>query len=209
MRFVRSFLYRLAQQSHFWFKQYVRLYRPRCDEYNTLLQRLHGVHSIGEGTHINYGANIIDPAFVRIGSHCVLSDCTIFGHDGSAEVLARIYNLPLDAVGRVDIRDNVFIGWNAIVMPGVTVGPNAIVAAGAVVTADVEPGTVVGGVPARKIGSMDELVRKMQERTAQLPWAEYIIKRGAHTGASPYDQQIFDARMRHFWADEDTSRGST
>lgn len=185
-----------------WFKLYLRLYRPRGSEYNRLLEQVLGVHSIGEGTHINYGANIVDPAFVRIGSHCVLSDCTIFGHDGSAEVLASIYQLPLDAVGKVEIRDHVFIGWNAIVMPGVTVGPNAIVAAGAVVTADVEPGTVVGGVPARKIGTMDDLARKMHERTLQLPWAEYILKRGPSTGPSPYDREIFEARMRHFWASD-------
>jgi galactoside O-acetyltransferase len=49
------------------------------------------------------------------------------------------------------IGDDVWIGMGAIILPGVTVGKGAIVAAGAVVTADVAPGQVVGGVPARLV----------------------------------------------------------
>lgn len=206
LRLLRPLLLRLTSRGAKWFRIYVRLYRPRGDEYSELLQRTYRIHSIGKNTHINYGAVIADPTFVRIGSNVVLSDCTIFGHDGSAQVLAAAYGIPLDAVGKVDIKDNVFVGWQAIIMPGVTVGPNAVVAAGAVVTKDVAPGTVVAGVPARPIGTMDELVGKMKERTARLPWADLIMKRGPTTGASPYDQQIFDARMRHFWGNEDETR---
>ena len=60
----------------------------------------------------------------------------------------------------IEIFDNVFIGANCVFCPGVKVGPNVIVAAGAVVTKDVPPGTVVGGVPAKVIGSFDELVER-------------------------------------------------
>lgn len=58
------------------------------------------------------------------------------------------------------VYDNVFLGGNAILCPGVKVGPNAIVAAGAVVTKDVPPDTIVGGVPARVIGEFDAIVEK-------------------------------------------------
>jgi acetyltransferase-like isoleucine patch superfamily enzyme len=57
---------------------------------------------------------------------------------------------------RVVIEDHVWIGSRATIMPGVTVGRGAVVAAGAVVTRDVEPLTVVGGVPARPIAVRDE-----------------------------------------------------
>jgi acetyltransferase-like isoleucine patch superfamily enzyme len=57
---------------------------------------------------------------------------------------------------RVVVEDHVWIGSRATIMPGVTIGRGAVVAAGAVVTRDVEPLTIVGGVPARKIGTRPE-----------------------------------------------------
>ena len=60
----------------------------------------------------------------------------------------------------IEVFDNVFLGGNVILCPGVKIGPNAIIAAGAVVSKDVPPGVVVGGVPARIIGSFDETVQK-------------------------------------------------
>ena len=196
---VRPVLLRLALGNPRWFKLYMRLYRPRGDEYSNLLQRTLGIHSIGSNTFINYGATIADPTHVRIGSNVVLSDCTIFGHDGSAQVLATAYGIPLDAVGKVDIKDNVFVGWGAVIMPGVTIGPNAVVGAGAVVTKDVAPGTVVGGVPARVIGTVDALVLKMQARTKNLPWADLILQRGPTTLDPKFEERLNEARLKHFW----------
>jgi acetyltransferase-like isoleucine patch superfamily enzyme len=54
------------------------------------------------------------------------------------------------------IRRNAWIGANSTILPGVTVGENAIVAAGSVVTKDVEANTIVGGVPAKKIKDIDQ-----------------------------------------------------
>jgi maltose O-acetyltransferase len=53
----------------------------------------------------------------------------------------------------VKIGNYVFIGPRAIILPGVTIGDGAVVAAGAVVTKDVEPYVIVGGVPAKVIGT--------------------------------------------------------
>lgn len=71
-------------------------------------------------------------------------------------------------VGCIEIMDNVSIGAGVQVCPNVRIGPNAIVAAGAVVTKDVAPGTIVGGVPARVIGSFDEFAKKRYEESKKL-----------------------------------------
>ena len=65
----------------------------------------------------------------------------------------------------IEVYDNVFLGANVILCPGVKVGPNAVVAAGAVVTKDVPEGVVVGGCPAKKIGDFNDLVMRRIERS--------------------------------------------
>ena len=83
------------------------------------------------------------------------------GHDGSIAMLNRAYNLKLDSAGKIDIGDNVFIGYGAIVLPNVTISSNAIVGAGAVVTKDVAEGDLVAGVPARPIGRVEDESEKI------------------------------------------------
>jgi acetyltransferase-like isoleucine patch superfamily enzyme len=58
-----------------------------------------------------------------------------------------------EVFGPIEIDDYVWIGSRALVLPGVKIGKGAVVAAGAVVTRDVAPYVVVGGVPARQIGT--------------------------------------------------------
>jgi acetyltransferase-like isoleucine patch superfamily enzyme len=164
---------------------YLRLGSPDNFEHADLLRRWGGLRSVGKNVTITIGCKITDPAYVRIGDHCGLSECTLLGHDGSVRILNEAYGGKFDSVGAIDIREYSFIGTGAIVMPGVTIGPRSIVAAGAVVTKDVLPGTVVGGVPARVIGTMDEAALRAEERTASYPWAAIIH---ARKGA-------FDARV--------------
>jgi acetyltransferase-like isoleucine patch superfamily enzyme len=159
---------------------YLALCMPNGEEYAEFLRRHGGFQHIGKDACILYRADITDPAYVSIGDNVIVSECAIIGHDASAAMLSRAYGIPLDAVGKTDIKDNVFIGYGAILLPGVTVGPNAIVAAGAVVSKDVAPGTIVGGVPARVIGQVDEYVEKLKTRTASLPWADLIMGRQGH-----------------------------
>jgi carbonic anhydrase/acetyltransferase-like protein (isoleucine patch superfamily) len=92
----------------------------------------------------------------------------------------------------------VFIGHRAIILPNVEIGPNAIVAAGAVVTKDVPPNSVVGGIPAKRICGIDQLVERLKASTAALPWVELVNQR---TGTFDPELQpmIDEIRIRSFF----------
>jgi acetyltransferase-like isoleucine patch superfamily enzyme len=103
---------------------------------------------VGDGTYLNRGAEIVAARSVIIGRDCKIArDVIIMDTDQ--------HELPGQGllVAPVVIEDRVWIGARAIVLKGVTIGHDAIVAAGAVVTRDVPPRTVVAGVPARAVGS--------------------------------------------------------
>jgi acetyltransferase-like isoleucine patch superfamily enzyme len=179
---------------------FARLYAPTSSEYAEILRRKKHFYSIGEGVQINIGVVVTDPKYVRIGNNCTLADCVLIGHDGSIRVLNNLYNKKLDSVGKIDIRDNCFIGHGAIVLPDVTIGPNSIVAAGAVVTKDVPPGMVVGGVPAKSICTMEELVKKMEARSNEYPWIALIRERdGAFDPAM--EPELLRQRVAAFYGD--------
>ena len=63
-------------------------------------------------------------------------------------------------MGAIKIGNNVSIGTSAMILPGITIGDNAIVGAGAVVTHDVAPNTIVAGVPAREIETIEAYIEK-------------------------------------------------
>jgi acetyltransferase-like isoleucine patch superfamily enzyme len=174
---------------------------PSPSDYALYLKRHGGIFKMGENVGITFGARIEDPYYVRIGNNVLLSACILLGHDGSIEVLNRAYNVKLDSVGKIDVRDNVFIGHSAIILPGVTIGPNAIVAAGAVVSKDVAEGDVVGGVPARPIGRVEDTVKRMVEETKKLPWADIIVQReGSYDPV--LEPELVRRRVAYFFPDD-------
>ena len=191
----------IAMKSGKFSRLYVRLCQPMGDDYAEYL-RLHGdFYAIGKHCSILTSTVFTDPEYVRLGNNVHFSSCTLIGHDGSIAMLNRAYNLKLDSVGKIDIKDNVFIGYNAIVMPNVTIGPNAVVAAGAVVTKDVPEGAIVAGVPAKSIGRVEELAKKLELSTQLLPWSELINSRKGGFDAE-IEPQLESLRISHFYGDQ-------
>ena len=96
-------------------------------------------------------------------------------------------------VGFSRIVDNVFIGLGAIIMPGVRIGSNSIVAAGSVVTKDVPPNSVVGGNPAKVISSFDALMEKRRAEAMRLVKAGVT---GKDLRRAEYEWQRFDDKVQ-------------
>lgn len=116
--------------------------------------------TIGEGCEILNGYEFgSEPYLVTIGNNVrITGGVRITTHDGGCWVLRNMHPelKDCDRFGRVVIGDNCHIGMNAVIMPGVTIGRNCIVGACAVVTHDIPDNTVVAGVPARPICTVQE-----------------------------------------------------
>lgn len=107
---------------------------------------------IRRGTYINRNTMIDVSEELEIGEDCLIGPhCYLTDHDHGRQPETIMSAQPL--VSRpVRIGRNVWLGAGVIVLKGVTIGNGAVVGAGAVVTADVPPGAVVAGVPARALG---------------------------------------------------------
>ena len=104
--------------------------------------------TIGRNVFINAACHFQDQGGVTIGDGCLIGHAVVFAtlnHSMNPAERAAMTPAPI-VLGR-----NVWVGSNSTILQGVTIGDNAVIAAGAVVTKDVAPDTIVGGVPARYI----------------------------------------------------------
>ena len=195
---IKRVLRNQAKKNPIYIKRYLRVAGLSGAEYADFLKEINYFYSLGDNCHINLGANITDPKLVKIGNNVLLSDCTLLCHDGIVKVLNDLYQEKFDFVGKIEIGNNVFIGHGAIIMPNVTIGDNCVVAAGAVVTKNVISGDIVGGVPAKNIGTMSDLAIKLRETTASYPWASIIYGREKSFDAS-LEAELLKLRQIHFF----------
>lgn len=116
------------------------------------------------GRNVHLGGNVqLDPShcwLISIGDDTTLApDVTVLAHDASTKI-----HLDLTYIAPVEIGARVFIGAGTIILPGVTIGNDAVVGAGSLVTKDVPPKTVVLGSPAHVVSTLDEFLAKHHER---------------------------------------------
>ncbi len=117
--------------------------------------------TIGNNVFINSGCHFQDQGGIEIGDGALIGHNVVLAtinHDLTPENNRRNHYAP------ITIGANVWIGSNAVVLPGVTIGEWAVVAAGAVVTKDVEPYAVMGGVPAKVIKKITTEVNQPENR---------------------------------------------
>jgi len=110
---------------------------------------------LGDHVFLNILCNILDCNEVRIGNHVMIGP-TVQIYCAAHHIQARPRNQGLEVAKPVVIEDNVWVGGGAILLPGVTIGRNAVVGAGAVVSRNVPANTVVAGNPARVIREIEQ-----------------------------------------------------
>lgn len=153
-----------------------------------LLYRLRGEYttekliSMGMKVGKNFnrlGGVILDPAhcwLIEIGDNVTLAPRVhILCHDASTKMF-----LNYTKIGRVTLGNNVFVGAESVILPGVTVGSNVIVGANSTVTHDVPDNSVVAGSPARVICTLEEYLEKERSAMATAPCygEEYTLRQG-------------------------------
>lgn len=196
MNVLRHALRALALRGHE--GPYRRIFRPGGGEWADMLRERGDFRALGEHCYIDPWALIEGGKLISIGSNVRIATSALFCHDGSVNMINRAFGLRLDSVGPIDIRDNVYIGYGVIVLPGVTIGPNAIVSAGSVVRSDVQEGDIVAGIPAKRVGRVDISTAILKAKNAKYPWRELIERRAAEYDAA-IEGELMRLRAEYFY----------
>jgi maltose O-acetyltransferase len=104
----------------------------------------------------NVSVDPIYPELITIGNNVTITNTVILTHDDSPVLCVHKRR-----VAPVNIGSNVFIGWNSLLMPGVTIGDNTIIGAGSVVTKNIPAGSIAVGIPAKIIKTYEEYANRL------------------------------------------------
>lgn len=109
---------------------------------------------VGKNFIANYNVTILDIAPVYIGDYVMIGPGTVITTVGHP-ISPKGRRMHLASAKSVKIGNDVWIGGNVTILPGVTIGNNVIIAAGAVITKDIPDNCVVGGIPAKVIKNIE------------------------------------------------------
>jgi acetyltransferase-like isoleucine patch superfamily enzyme len=140
------------------FRDNVRIYQPEKISIGDNVKFYYGVYVEPAGAEIVIGSNSHFAPYtvmygpLEIGEGCCVAAHVVLASVGHSQDPVDVPFHKLPAVKKmIVIEDNVWIGANAVILQGIRIGTGSIIGAGAVVTHDVEPYSVMGGVPARLI----------------------------------------------------------
>lgn len=133
---------------------------------------------VGKNFFANYNCTILDVAKVVIGDNCLLApNVAIYtaGHPVHPETRNTMYEYGIE----VTIGDNVWIGGNSVICPGVYIGDNCVIGAGSVVTKDIPKWSIAAGNPCKVIRKITEADRKLYFKDREFDYEawEDILKR--------------------------------
>ncbi len=133
--------------------------------------------NIGDGCNICCNIMTMEPYMVDIGKNTTISGgVTLVTHDNS---VSKLNIGGADIFGKIEIGDNCFIGQNSIIMYGVTLANNVIVAAGSVVCNSFsETNIIIGGNPARIIGTWEGFREKSSSLVTNREEARDLVNKG-------------------------------
>lgn len=130
---------------------------------NVALARWRGV-VVGEGCRLYIREFGTEPFLISIGDRVTVTQgCLLLTHDGSTWLVRNADGQRYQDYAPINIGNDVFVGANTIILPGVSIGDNVVIGAGSVVTKDVASGTVIAGNPARPICEFSQWKRKIEE----------------------------------------------
>ena len=124
----------------------------------------------------NFGS---EPYLITIGNRVAMAgEVTFITHDGGTHVFRHLDRYKhVIKYGRITILDNCVIGQRVIILPGVTIGPNSVVAAGSVVSRNVPPGWVVSGNPAKPVMTVHQYAEWSLAATPDYDHEQYRINK--------------------------------
>jgi len=112
---------------------------------------------------VNFGS---EPYLITIGNHVSLTCTKFLNHDGAVWVFRSEYP-DIDYAAPIKIGNNVYMGYDVTILPGVSIGDNVVIGTRSVITKDIPSNCVVAGIPARPIRSLDEYKEKILKYSMQ------------------------------------------
>lgn len=148
------------------FIRWIRILLANNEQYIQVL-REDGV-KIGKNCSVHKDAEFgTEPYLIELKDHVRVTKGVCFiTHDGGLWTprYMGLIDPRADRLGKIVVGENTNIGWNAMILPGVTIGKNCVIGCGSVVTKDVPDGSVVAGVPARVIEPVEAYAEKNRSR---------------------------------------------